>query len=178
MSSTRADLARASWDHLQACRALARDQLSAGDPEHSGVSVDSGASGDPEAAARWIGDEGRQLARTSPTRLPRRLTAGNIGAAVAGEVIAPQHELLADQRASLASRLRDLLSAGGDDVAGTVEVCVVDHLGVGVVYYRRRTCCLRDRLDGHHRCDTCSLRDPADLDEMVVRAIDRRYGTA
>lgn len=172
MSSTRADLARASWDHLRACRALARDHL----PGSA-----HGAPGDSdgfEAAARRIGDEGRQLARSSRTRLPRRLTAGNIGAAVAGAVIAPQHELPADQRASLAPRLRDLLSVAGDDVAGTVEVCVAGHLGAGVVYYRRRTCCLRDRLDGQHRCDTCSLRDQADLDEMLVHAIDRRYGTA
>lgn len=151
------DLAARSWTHLRRSRELVRSWL----PER----LD-----DPDLLAQTgeVAIDARRLAE----QLPERLTDGNIAAAIAGHVVAHQHDCPdLDAAAILASALE----AAGGRVAAAVEICRLERSGSTAAYYRRRNCCLRDRLPGQHRCDTCSLRPRHELDEMVHRALEKRH---
>ena len=159
MTDERAAFARRSWEHLRATRALAAEQLPGSLTDDLLVPAADVA----RHARRWGSDAG----------LPDRLVDGNLGAALAGVVIARQHDHPGVDAASLLARILEDVDRYA---AAAIEVLRCDHPDGSSVYYRRRNCCLRDRIDGMdlHRCDTCSLRNPADLDTMVRKTIERR----
>ncbi|MEO0494515.1 MAG: hypothetical protein AAF081_13990 [Actinomycetota bacterium] len=159
--SKRDELARESWGHLQHCRRLVRSSL-------PGVlvvpfdDVTGGAVDDIALRARTDGAD---------RSLPTRLVDGNLGAALAGEM---QRRLRDDRTLDIHRVTASMFERAGGVVASTVDLRTLEHRGVRLPYYHRRTCCLRDRVTDRHRCDTCSLRDDADLPAMVRAGIDRR----
>lgn len=154
--SPREQLAARSWAHLQLARDLVRSHLP----------VDLT---DPS----WLTDvpEVAETVRGAAVDLPARLVDGNLGAALAGHIVAQQHDHAGLDAAPL---LQVVLDAAGGHVAAVTEVCLITSDERSAVYYRRRNCCLRDRVTDRHRCDTCSLRPRDELDEIVRQAIARR----
>jgi len=153
-------LASRSWTHLQHARELVRTELADRLDDRSLIeSIPTVAS-----AVRSAADE-----------LPKRLTDGNLGAALAGHVVGNQH---AHPDLDCESLLRQVLDAAGGLTPAVIEVCHVRTDAGNVVYYRRLNCCLRDRVTDRHRCDTCSLRPRHELDDIVTRAIAPRLSSS
>jgi len=156
---SRDERARASWEHLKDCRRIASELLP--------MSLDE----DLVSPAVEVSERAREKGRAAG--LPDRLVDGNVGAALAGFVVARQHDHPALDVAELIQRV---LASADRHCPGVVDVLRFDHAITSATYYRRRTCCLRDRITdlGLHRCDTCSLRDQSELEDMVRVVIERR----
>lgn len=154
--TARNEFAARSWAHLQRSRELVRGHLPARLDEPALLDA-------VPAVATEV--------RTAAVGLPERLVDGNLGAALAGHVVGHQHE---HPELDVEALLRDVLESAGGRTAAMIEVCHVVAESGAAVYYRRRNCCLRDRVSDRHRCDTCSLRPRHELDEIVGRAITAR----
>lgn len=152
----RNELAARSWAHLQRGRELVRGRL----PPRLDV----------PALLDAVPSVANEI-RAAAEGLPERLVDGNLGAALAGHVVGHQHD---HPELDVEALLRDVLESAGGRTTAVIDVCRVVAESGSAVYYRRRNCCLRDRVTDRHRCDTCSLRPRHELDEIVDRAITAR----